>query len=641
METSLGSTKKTFFKTLLIFFLMLVLSSLTSILTLGANAIYPKLYSYQEVHHGAVDLSSSSLSLYKAPYVWERISGDYAFYYGQWLVSEAPSSSSPSAYRDPLRPWTEDGYPKNGYGSYKLEISGLHSGLEYSLTYVYGEGAYRVYWNGGLLIQKGQPGKTPETTERDDIDSGLRYCYWLTPTSEGKATLVFEIGNLDNGGLFELPALVARPDQRTYTADPYDVYLRILVVIAFIAIASLMTAAFVVYFGFAGKEVNISTPLFLLILALALFFSLDFSFFASSLALYHPFFASLVGTLLMEGIVNGAAVLYLFRNHYIEVKNKKNARICFFVYLGLNLALSLTAIWTYGYPIQLLFWILLSLTPLPYLWLSAKQIVMRRKYAIWTGFVLPAVMSFFLVQAYDDTNALIYQSTDFPSGSMLVLVLAITVVLMMKVRSLREEEKRKDRLALEYDKIKEESLKEQIKPHFVFNCLTAIENSYHKDVQSGDEAMKMFASHLRTNVDSMGQDLIPFEKELANILNYVDLENLRLEKKFEVLLDISFQDFLLPPLSLQPLVENSIKYSKVNEKEDGYITISSSLDEEKNVHLIVSDNGIGYDVTKVGVSSVGVKNLEERLKILLNARVEIETAPGEGTKTHIVFPLKR
>jgi two-component system LytT family sensor kinase len=117
-----------------------------------------------------------------------------------------------------------------------------------------------------------------------------------------------------------------------------------------------------------------------------------------------------------------------------------------------------------------------------------------------------------------------YQCTTFPTFSFLVLAVALSAIILSKMRDLRKEKEQADRLLIQYQSIKQESLKEQIKPHFIFNYLTAIENNYHKDLASGDEAMEQFAQHLRSNVDSMGRDLIPFEDELKNILNYVDLE---------------------------------------------------------------------------------------------------------------------
>ena len=128
--------------------------------------------------------------------------------------------------------------------------------------------------------------------------------------------------------------------------------------------------------------------------------------------------------------------------------------------------------------------------------------------------------------------------------------------------------------------------------------------------------------------------MLAFEKELDNIQVFVSLENLRREKPFKVIFDIDCTDFDIPVLSLQPYVENAIKYSKVNEKEDGYIRISSSEADGK-VLLEISDNGVGFDLGAIRPSSCGIKNSRERFLLLIGTEPEIRSAPGRGTEVII------
>ncbi|MDE5867585.1 MAG: histidine kinase, partial [Anaeroplasmataceae bacterium] len=193
---------------------------------------------------------------------------------------------------------------------------------------------------------------------------------------------------------------------------------------------------------------------------------------------------------------------------------------------------------------------------------------------------------------------------------------------------------------VEHILFKQEILREQIKPHFIFNSLNAIKNLYHQNIDAGDEAVVRFSKHLRTNVDALDHDMIPFEDELVNIINYVELENVRLDKKFTLLLDIQFQDFLVPVLSLQPLVENAIKYSRVNEKEDGYIQVIAYQNNE-NIFILVKDNGIGFNVDNIDHTSKGIANLKERFSLMLDATVEIKSNSLEGTQVLITFPKEK
>lgn len=183
-------------------------------------------------------------------------------------------------------------------------------------------------------------------------------------------------------------------------------------------------------------------------------------------------------------------------------------------------------------------------------------------------------------------------------------------------------------------------LKDQIKPHFIFNSLGAIKTLYHEDEEKGDRAISLLADHLRYNVDVVSSNLIEFSKEIDNVFNYVELKNLRTEQKFNVIYNIDFQDFQVPILSIQPFVENSLKYSKVNEKDDGYIEISSYKDDE-NIYIEINDNGVGFDVNSIKDESCGTRNVKERYSLLLKANVDIQSEINVGTKVKITIPKER
>ena len=187
---------------------------------------------------------------------------------------------------------------------------------------------------------------------------------------------------------------------------------------------------------------------------------------------------------------------------------------------------------------------------------------------------------------------------------------------------------------LRYEQVKTRALKEQIKPHFIFNVLAAIQSLYRNNVDEGDRAVTLLARHLRTNIEATDVDFIPFEKELDNVQVLVDLENMRLGNAFHIIYDIDCTDFAVPILSLQPYIENAIKYSRVNEKEDGFILISTRREEE-GILLVVADNGVGFDPAAVKPASCGIRNSSERLSMLMGVTPEIVSSPGKGTTVRI------
>lgn len=79
------------------------------------------------------------------------------------------------------------------------------------------------------------------------------------------------------------------------------------------------------------------------------------------------------------------------------------------------------------------------------------------------------------------------------------------------------------------------------------------------------------------------------------------------------------------------------KYSKVNYKDDGFIEISAYC-ENNNIIIEINDNGVGFNVNNIGTNSCGIKNAKERLKILLNASIIINSEIGKGTNVKIIIP---
>ena len=184
------------------------------------------------------------------------------------------------------------------------------------------------------------------------------------------------------------------------------------------------------------------------------------------------------------------------------------------------------------------------------------------------------------------------------------------------------------------------ALANQIKPHFIFNSLEAVRALYHKDVASGDAAVNLLADFLRASINSFDSELIPFETEIDNVFNYTEFENLKRTDKIEVIFDIDYTEFSVPPLSIQPFVENAMKYSGVGEIENGKIIISSYKKDNTAV-VEIYDNGKGFNVTEIPNSSHGIKNACGRFALALGVTPEIKSEVGVGTSIKIVIDLTK
>ena len=178
----------------------------------------------------------------------------------------------------------------------------------------------------------------------------------------------------------------------------------------------------------------------------------------------------------------------------------------------------------------------------------------------------------------------------------------------------------------------------QIKPHFIYNTLNAIQDIDGMP-EVAQSAIVDFSKYLRENLDFLtASNLIPFEKELEHVKKYVNLEKLRFGEKINVIFDINVSDFLIPSLSLQMIVENAIKHGITKKYEGGTVNIKT-YEKDSKYFIIVEDDGVGFDTNKViGENHLGFKNSNERLKHFVNGGLVIESEIGKGTKVTVVIP---
>lgn len=183
----------------------------------------------------------------------------------------------------------------------------------------------------------------------------------------------------------------------------------------------------------------------------------------------------------------------------------------------------------------------------------------------------------------------------------------------------------------------------QIQPHFLYNSLSAIDRLCY-DNKKAHEALITFSRYLRTNMDSLTQrDMIFFSKELEHTKHYLWLEKLRFEDNLEVIYDIKSKDFMLPVLTLQPIVENAVRHGITKKKFGGTITIKTEEKESAFV-ITISDNGKGFDTDKIVSderSHVGIVNVRERLAAVCNGKLEIESQLEKGTIATITIPKEK
>lgn len=187
-------------------------------------------------------------------------------------------------------------------------------------------------------------------------------------------------------------------------------------------------------------------------------------------------------------------------------------------------------------------------------------------------------------------------------------------------------------------------LKSQIRPHFVHNALATIISISRRDSDRSRELLMDFSSYLRGCYDYEGDDLITLEQELDFVRAYVALEQARFGDKLQVQYRIEAANILVPPLILQPLVENAFVHGLRKKEEGGTVVVYASRSKNGAVRLGVSDDGVGLDGKKppedMERNGIGIGNINRRLARLYHTQLVFTVPAGGGCEVYMEIPYR-
>ena len=184
----------------------------------------------------------------------------------------------------------------------------------------------------------------------------------------------------------------------------------------------------------------------------------------------------------------------------------------------------------------------------------------------------------------------------------------------------------------------------QINPHFTYNTLSAIAAMCDTSPKLAKSLTIDFSRYLRHNLDSMtNEQMIPFDRELEHVECYLKIEKARFRDNLNVVYTIQCKDFHIPPLTVQPIVENAIKHGVTKKAEGGTVRISTYATDQAYVVEII-DDGVGFDTvshSSTDVRHVGLENVEGRLAAMCRGRLTVKSTVDVGTRVTIEIPRKK
>ncbi len=563
------------------------------------------------------------------------LAGEWEFYWNKHLVSENITERNPDLYVNVPSSWT--GYeingkklPNGGIASYRVLVENINTEYPVVVSIFNLPGKCNVFLDGEFIFSNRSVPYNNGKSVTEPYANPL-----VIDSSKKHHEVVVEVECDYSSGLTAIPVL---SDYNSYLNEfMSSIALRFILigVVAFFAIGALAIAI---------VRKDISDQLWLFLLCVVFIFRMLIS--NEGYTLSHGLFGDINYEIMTSLIFVSTYIIKLcMLMHLVNVLGLKISHITLSFIAAVFLVCAFVPYFTYDY----------IYIAKAYMWIQSvayafdvymiyklsDSVVKKKKFAV-LYLVFYCITAAALVTDNLYLCGYISNSVSFvmPFACFLFISLMLFVHIADTLSDYRKAQKAAE-LEKELAEINMTLMLSQIQPHFLYNALNTIKYLTKKDPQKAESAIVKFSGYLRTNMDSLTQkEPIPFEKELEHVKNYVSIEQIRFGDRLKIEYEIENIDFSIPPLTIQPIVENAIKHGVNQKPEGGTVKIKTYETGSYNI-VCVEDDGVGFDVNEKkddGRSHVGVTNIKKRLEIMLNAYIEIQSEINVGTKVTIKIP---
>jgi len=239
--------------------------------------------------------------------------------------------------------------------------------------------------------------------------------------------------------------------------------------------------------------------------------------------------------------------------------------------------------------------------------------------------------------------------------SAVIEAILLSLALANRVRALREE---KERVLVLFKNAEETSisnesafLQAQIKPHFIYNTLNVIAALCRIDAEKARQLILDLSCYLHNSIHfSNLTKYITFDEELEFIKAYVRIEQARFKDKLKIVYELEdTKELQIPPLMLQPLVENAVRHG-IRKSDIGGIVIIRVKNQEDSFLIEVEDDGAGMSAEQINRvlsenwstgNGIGLANIQKRLLMLYRTQLTVKSNIGKGTKITLILPKRK
>ncbi len=233
---------------------------------------------------------------------------------------------------------------------------------------------------------------------------------------------------------------------------------------------------------------------------------------------------------------------------------------------------------------------------------------------------------------------------------LVILAVLLAVGVMLTYVLIRQRKLRSQKQEIE---LEQRLLRSQMEPHFIFNTLAVLQSFVRQgEKENAVKYLNKFARLLRLNLENSRQNLVQLYQEVEALENYLSLQALRFGNTFNYTIhnidDCAQQDILVPPMLLQPFVENAIQHGMRNLPYKGEITVTLQLSNDL-LHCVIEDNGLGLQQPQEQEkASLSGTITQERLKLLSQQTGNLASltitdkkeSGSSGVKVTLIIPVQ-
>ena len=276
------------------------------------------------------------------------------------------------------------------------------------------------------------------------------------------------------------------------------------------------------------------------------------------------------------------------------------------------------------------FYPLLLVSPVLIMFINLFYLIRKKKYLNWKQFTALLLCFLFPMTAMILQICFygLYQIV-FASALSVLAMLSFTVWDLMEQHIRQQEEIVRQRSRI---------MVLEMRPHFIFNTMTSIYYLCEQDAAKAQQVILDFTTYLRRNFDAVVKEkMIPFSSELEHTKAYLAVEQVRFADKLFVEFDTPHLSFRIPPLTLQPIVENAVKHGVDPELDSLYITVQTR-ETGSGSEIIVKDSGPGFKSSDNDGPHIALDNIRKRLEMMCHGTLTISSGEKSGTIVTIFIP---